>query len=116
MCSSDLTPTTNGVFTFTVRVRDYHVGAAGVSQNLTLNIAPPPPVRLALSVTAQGANSLAQLLLYGTPGQQQVVQFSSDLVSWAPLTTNLMATNRFQLIETNAGQFPQRFYRVSILP
>ena len=110
------TPTTNGVFTFTVRVRDYHVGAAGVSQNLTLNVAPPPPVRLALSVTAQGANSVAQLLLYGTPGQQQVVQVSSDLVSWTPLTTNLTATNLFQLIETNAGQFPQRFYRASILP
>ena len=110
------TPATNGVFSFTVRVRDYHEGSAGVSQNLTLNVGPPPPVQLALSIIGQGANSLAQLLLRGTAGQRQVVQVSSDLLNWAPLATNITATNLFEVIETNAVQFPGRFYRAVILP
>ena len=110
------TPTANGGFNFTVRVRDYHEGADGLSWAFSLNVASPPPVVLALSIVGYGTNSLAQALLYGTTGQRQVVQVSSNLVDWTPIATNAAGTNFFQLVEANALQFPQRFYRANVLP
>ncbi len=105
------TPTTNGAFNFTVRVRDYHETGVGLSQSFTMSVAPPPAVQLALSIVGQNADSEAQLLLFGTMGQRQVIQASGDLRNWTPMATNASATNLFQFFETNRWQFPQRFYR-----
>ncbi|MDQ6630870.1 MAG: Ig domain-containing protein, partial [Verrucomicrobiota bacterium] len=65
-------PATNGVFNFSVRLRDYHETAIGASQSFTLNVAPPPRPQLTLSIVGQGESSNARLLLYGTTGQRQV--------------------------------------------
>ncbi len=109
-------PTTNGVFNFTVRVRDYHETGAGLTQDFVMNVAPPPPPRLALSIMVQGSNSQAQLLVFGTTGQRQVIQGSSNLQSWVPVATNVSGTNFFQLIEGDPRQFPFRFYRALVAP
>jgi len=108
------TPATNGAFAFTVRVRDYHEGGAGLSQRLTMTVEPPPPVQLALSILGQGTDSAAQLVLLGTAGQRQVIQASGDLRNWTPLATNASAASLYQFFETNRWQFSQRFYRAVV--
>jgi hypothetical protein len=110
------TPTTNGMFNFSLRVRDYHEGSPGVIRLVALYVAPPPPVQLALAITGQGSNAQVQLLLSGASGQRQIVQASSNFSTWMAIATNASGTNLFQLIESNALQFPQRFYRAVITP
>jgi len=106
------TPTTGGIFNFTVRVRDYHQIGSGLSQNITLSITSPPPVQLAISGVTNGQ---AQIEFFGTPGQQQIIEVSSNLMDWTPIATNTFVTNFFQLNTSNVLQFPSQFYR-SIIP
>ena len=108
------TPTTNGNFSFTVRVRDYHETGAGQSRAYGMTVAPLP--QLAASFTGAGTNRQIVIQLAGTAGQQQVIQFSTNLLNWFPLTTNLTGTNAFQYVETNWLSFPRRFYRALVLP
>ncbi|PYI87469.1 MAG: hypothetical protein DME26_06075, partial [Verrucomicrobia bacterium] len=110
------TPTTNGTFNFTVRVRDYHESGAGLTRSFMMNVAPPPPPLLALSIVGQGINRQANLLLSGTTGQRQVMLASSNLSNWTPVATNVSGTNLFLFIESNALRFPQRFYRAVVVP
>jgi hypothetical protein len=110
------TPATNGTFTFSLRVRDYHEGAAGVTRSVTLNVRTPPDVQLELSINGHEAGSQSQLLLHGTTGQRQVIEVSSNLLGWAPRATNDSGTNLFQFLETFPEQLPQRFYRAVVLP
>jgi hypothetical protein len=110
------TPATNGTFNFSLRLRDYHENAPGVTNSFVMTVAPAPPFSLALSVTAVGMNNQAQLSLSGTTGQRQVIQTSSNLSLWTSLTTNIMATNLFRLTETNASQHDARFYRAVVNP
>ena len=110
------TPTTSGDFPFTLRVRDYHEGSAGITRPTAINVAPPPSVRLAVSLLGQGAGGQVQLLLYGTAGQQQIVQVSSNLLDWISVATNSQATNLFQFLNQNPLQLPQRYYRAVTIP
>ncbi len=110
------TPTASGDFPFTLRVRDYHEGSVGIARPTAIQVAPPPPVRLAVALLGQGAGSQVQLLLYGTTGQQQVVQVSSNLLDWTSLATNALATNLFQYLDPTPLSSPQRFYRAMTLP
>ncbi len=105
------TPTTNGTFNFSIRLRDYRENSGGVTNLFTMTVAPHPPFSLSLSVSGPGTNSQAHLSLFGTTGQRQVVQVSSNLFEWTPLTTNLAATNLFRVTETNSSQHDARFYR-----
>ena len=97
-----------------MRVRDYHEAGDGLSQSLTMIVAPPPPVQLALSIFGQGVDSEAHLLLFGIAGQRQVIQASGDLSTWNAIATNVSAASLFQFFETNRWQFPQRFYRAVV--
>lgn len=110
------TPATNGTFAFSLRVRDYHEGAVGITRSVTLNVRPPPAVQLDLSINGQGAARQSQLLLRGTTDQRQVIEVSSNLASWGPLATNSSGTNLFQFIESPLPPIPQRFYRARVLP
>ncbi len=110
------TPVTNGVFNFTVRVRDYHEVTAGLTRSFSMNVSPPPSTQLDLSFSGQGTNTQAQLTLAGTTGQHQAIQASTNLVNWTSLATNASGTNLFQFTETNVFRFPQRFYRSVVVP
>ena len=44
----------------------------------------------------------------GSPGENFIVQASSDLVHWTDCQTNTLPT---QFVDTLAGQYPSRFYR-----
>jgi hypothetical protein len=103
------TPATNGSFTFTIRLRDYRENSGGVTNTFTMTVAAAPA--FFLSIAGAGANSQAQLSLFGTTGQRQVVQTSSNVAHWIPLATNLTGTNLFRLTETNPLQHHTRFYR-----
>ena len=81
---------------------------------VSLHVAPPPPVELALSMVGGGKGAHAQLLLYGTAGQRQVLETSSNLANWTPLAKNASGTNLFQLSENGALQFAKRFYRAVV--
>jgi hypothetical protein len=49
----------------------------------------------------------------GASGYNYLVQASSDLVNWVSLQTN---SAPFTFVDTNAGQFDQRFYRTIFNP
>jgi hypothetical protein len=106
------TPTTNGGFTFSLRVRDYHEDSSGVTRPVFLNVLPPPAVQLAISLT----NNQSRIVLSCTTGQRQVIQASSNLFNWLPIATNSSGTNLFQFTESNPLQSSRRFYRAMVLP
>jgi hypothetical protein len=110
------TPTTNGNFNFSLRVRDYHEGAAGVTRTVFLAVHPPPPVQLDLLLSGQSVGAQIQLVLHGTTGQRQIVQASSNLTDWVTIMTNTSTTNLFEFTDTNVLQLPQRFYRAVVVP
>jgi hypothetical protein len=106
------TPTTNGNFNFSVRVRDYHENKPGLTQNISFTVAPPPSPQLALSVSGPQP----QIQLMGMTGEHQAIQASSNLLNWVSLTTNTSGTNLFQFNDLNGVQNPIRFYRALVLP
>ena len=70
-------------------------------------------VRPALSITnltRLGTN--VQFTALGIPGVNYVIEASTNLVSWLPVSTNIPGTNGLvTFVQTNASQFPQRFFR-----
>ena len=107
------TPATNGTFNFSIRLRDYRENNPGVRNTFAMTVASAPQFSLALSLSDAGTNGQAHLSLFGTTGQRQIVQTSSNLAQWTALVTNLNGTNLFRVTETNTAQ-PARFYRAVI--
>lgn len=108
------TPATHGTFSFSILVRDYRENSRGVTNTFTMTVAPAPTFSLALSIAGAGTNDQAQLSVFGTAGQRQVVQVSSNLAQWNRLATNVSGTNLFRIVETNTAQQRARFYRAII--
>ncbi len=66
-----------------------------------------------LSLAALAAGQV-QLALQAEPWRTWQIQVSEDLVRWQPWT-NLLATNLLTLlVDQDAPQFPQRFYRAAL--
>jgi len=57
-------------------------------------------------------NQVFQLGFSGVAGSNYVLLATTNFVDWTPLSTNLAATNLFNLFDPNASNFPYRFYRV----
>ena len=57
-------------------------------------------------------NGQFQLTLNGAQGSTYILQASTNLTDWLPIATNVPTTNLFNLMDTNAANFPHRFYRV----
>jgi phospholipase C len=51
-----------------------------------------------------------------TPGRTNVVEVSSDLATWSPISTNVTSSTSFAMIDTNAANLKKRFYRLLQLP
>jgi hypothetical protein len=73
----------------------------------TVNLAVPPAESATLGSTAYG-NGRYAFVVSGASGYKYMVQASTDLVNWVSIQTN---TAPFTFVDTNAGQFSQRFYR-----
>ncbi len=111
-----LTGATNG----TLSITNFQSGKCGMYQMVatnTLGAAVTSPVSIFLntpmrldSFTFNRTNSSAQLRLIGTAGTSYVIQTSSDLIHWVPLTTNTATTGIWSLNDTNATN-SQRYYR-----
>ena len=71
-----------------------------------------------LRFTSDGAFVDGQFALpvLGVAETSYVLQASTDLIHWAPISTNMASTNSFTLTDTNAASFPWRFYRIVQLP
>jgi uncharacterized repeat protein (TIGR03806 family) len=52
-----------------------------------------------------------QLGLVGVTSNTYVLQASTNLINWIPLSTNLATTNIFNLLDHGASNYPYRFYR-----
>jgi hypothetical protein len=76
--------------------------------------APPPPPSQLLGMLAAGGGF--QFTLSGAAGSNYVIQFSSDLHNWFPLSTNTMAAGGSIVISDPAlASHTNRFYR-AVLP
>jgi hypothetical protein len=53
-----------------------------------------------------------QLQFAGAPGSNYVLQASTNLLDWTPLSTNPAQSNLLYLLDPKATNFPTRFYRV----
>ena len=62
------------------------------------------------------SNTVFELKLSGIAGKSYVLQVSTNLTDWLPLSTNTAPSNLFNLADPNAGNFQHRFYRVIELP
>jgi hypothetical protein len=65
-------------------------------------------VASALAAAGPPSNGQFVLTVKGVTGCRYVVQASTNLVNWDPVLTN---TAPFTFVDTNAGQFKQRYYR-----
>ena len=66
-----------------------------------------------LSFVSEGfTNQQFQMRFAGMTGTNYILEASTDLLNWAPISTNTAPTNFFNLVDPNATNFPYRFYRV----
>ena len=74
-----------------------------------------PPVNPSIgkvSITPPKFDGTMQATLSGTPGQLFVLEASSDLIHWTPISTNGADANGFiSIVESNAIAYPSRYYR-----
>ena len=87
----------------------YFLGMTGAVQVLPL---PSSPAVLTNGTWTNG-NFVFKVL--STSNQTNIVQAATNLAAasdWVSLNTNVPATNNFIFTDTNANQFPLRFYRV----
>jgi hypothetical protein len=54
-----------------------------------------------------------QLGLFGVSNNTYVLQASTNLINWTPVSTNTATNSTFNLTDPNAQTFPTRFYRTS---
>jgi hypothetical protein len=99
--------TTNQAGTYSVMVYN---STGSTSSTATLTVYATAAATLASTAHADGQYAL---VVAGVPGYNYVVQASTDLVNWVPVHTN---TAPFTFVDTNAGQFGQRFYRSVYAP
>jgi hypothetical protein len=95
----------SGVYTVTVTDRNGSTNSAA-----QLKVYASAAAKLAPAAHAAGQYSLT---VDEVPGCRYVVQASTDFVNWVPVLTN---TAPFTYVDTNAGQFGQRFYRSVYAP
>jgi uncharacterized repeat protein (TIGR03806 family) len=62
--------------------------------------------------SAAFSNNVFQLGFAGATGSNYVLQASTNLINWTPISTNTTATNLFNWFDPNAANYPDRFYRV----
>jgi phosphatidylinositol-3-phosphatase len=51
-----------------------------------------------------------------TPGRTNIVEASTDLKTWSPISTNISTTTSFATVDSDAASLKQRFYRLLQLP
>jgi hypothetical protein len=98
--------------TYTVKYSDL-LGLLGLSSSapITLNIL--PTVSAITSGSGMVANGF-QLQFSGPTGSNCVIQASSDLKTWVPISTNVITGGVVSYIDAAAKAHPTRFYRAKL--
>ncbi|MDB6020939.1 MAG: hypothetical protein JWQ04_796, partial [Pedosphaera sp.] len=86
--------------------------AAGFNNSVASSALFTVPPSLHFTAGSLLANQQFQLTLSGMAGNTYVLQASTNLINWVPVSTNVAASDVFNLLDTNAAGFPYRFYRV----
>jgi hypothetical protein len=80
----------------------------------TGEIVPDPGVARFLTLNRQ-SNGM-QLMLQGQIGSNYSIEASTDLVHWMAITSQIDTNGTFFVTDTNAPNFPTRFYRTKLVP
>ena len=81
-------------------------------QNLSVTQTINPTPQL---VSPAAANGVMNFGLLGAPSNYCVIEVSSNLYNWTPFSTNqFSASGLISLVDSNAGNNPQQFYRASL--
>ncbi len=78
---------------------------------LQLSSLPPPTLS-----NIQMAGSTFQLRVNGNAGQQFVVDATSDMKNWTPISTNTLSGATLDFSDPASAQLKSRFYRARLLP
>jgi len=77
-----------------------------------------PPIRVVephiLSI-APTDNGQMSFVYYGATGKSYQIQASTDLIQWETVATNTSTEQLNLFIDTNAGQYTRRYYRVKLM-
>jgi hypothetical protein len=71
-----------------------------------------PAVSMALSPQPGGM----QVILQGETGRSYSIETSTDLVHWAPWTNQVNSNGTMTVTDTEARNYPTRFYRARLMP
>jgi len=61
-------------------------------------------------------NGYFQVIIAGTTDKTYVLQASTNLINWIPISTNIPSATPFTLVDSNAPGFALRFYRAVLVP
>jgi hypothetical protein len=75
-----------------------------------------PDTAARLGVAADAENGVMQIDVTGSPNVPYVIEATTNLVDWVPLSTNLAVKGRIQFQDPGAALHPRRFYRATHRP
>jgi hypothetical protein len=114
---TNITGATNATLTLT----NVQTNASGNYSVIVTNLAGPTfSSNAALSVIGQNSlniegfeNNVSELNFAGTNGQTFTLEWSTNLINWAPMSTNTIGTSGiFQISVTNQTLLPAQYFRV----
>jgi len=82
-----------------------------ISQSVVVTTPTPPSIGK-VAITPPSFDGTMRATLAGTPGQTFILEASTDLLHWTPISTNVADDNGFiSIVESNAIAYPSRYYR-----
>ncbi len=99
-------------------VQTPNAGAYAVTVSNPAGLAASAPATLSVNVRFLSVtlltNGQAQLVFSGLPGQSYLIQASTNLSDWKPLSVLAVTNDPLPLIDPDAADFTRRFYRALI--
>jgi len=94
--------------------------ATGLSQPSFIAVQPdlsPPTLTMPPQLPEEIKQNGATFAVNGGINLRYQILYSEDLVTWTPFQTNqITASSRMQIVDPDAANSPQRFYRAHLLP
>jgi len=94
---------------YQIAVDGFPVGRRADSGLISLAVVLNSSSRLGSPV--RGTDGAFKLSLMGEPGRTYIIEATSNLVDWMPITTNLISGKSFIFVDKTSTDFAQRFYR-----